>query len=212
MPGKITCENISYIHTLSNSLCHISLDITSADFFIITGANGAGKTTFLKILSGILKPTAGMAKCNGKIHFMQDTLIEHLTILENVILPIKIRNINFKKYIPYALELLSLLGVNGYNRITKTVSSGEKYLITFAQSVLLHPDILIIDDIHTVLDSVTYLKFLDVLLQLYSEGVGIICAVHTLEDILPSISQIPYTEYALTPNNFLDDSMRNANV
>lgn len=212
MLSKITCENISYIHTLSNSLYHISLDITSADFFIITGANGTGKTTFLKILSGTLQPTAGVVNCNGKIHLMQDTLIEHLTILENVLLPIKIRNINFKKYIPYALELLSLLGVNGYNRITKTVSSGEKYLITFAQSVLLHPDILIIDDLHNTLDPVTYLKFLDVLLQLHSEGVGIICAVHTLEDILPYMPQIPYTEYALTPNNFLDDSMRNANV
>ncbi len=170
-------ESIDNIHLSANALAHsfgskrkifsdISFDLHSGDMLGISGANGAGKSTIVKILCGILTPYSGTVSLsiNGQIIQHADfrlhyglvapylTLYEEFSPNELFRLIQQIRGIVFDAN--YAYSLLQMFSIaHRQHDIIKTFSSGMKQRIKFVVATLHRPAVLFFDEPSTNLDA-----------------------------------------------------------
>ena len=169
------------------SLKNINFSINQGDILGIIGFNGAGKSTILKILSGILKPSQGKVEVNGKVA----PLIEvgagfdpDLTARENIFLNGAIlgydRNFlkqHFDEIIDFA-ELRQFIDVP-----LKNFSSGMYARLGFSIATIVHPDILIVDEVLSVGDINFQKKCEERIQKMISSGTTIIIVSHDIEMI-----------------------------
>lgn len=165
----------------------ISLNVNKGEIVGIVGRNGSGKSTLLKIIAGILTPTEGIVSTKGKII----PLIElgagfhpHFTGLENiyfytVVLGYKKETI--AKLVPEIIEF-SELG-DFINQPIKTYSSGMKSRLAFSVSILIDPDILILDEILSVGDEYFKEKSFNRMKSFFESGKTILFVSHSAQQI-----------------------------
>lgn len=144
------------------ALNDINLTLTSSDRVGVIGLNGSGKSSLLRLLSGIYHPTSGTVSINGKVTSLIDPSIgvdEFATGLENIQLRYLLLGLDkkgLKKFIQ-SVDKLSGLGIY-LDRPIHTYSSGMKMRLFFAMSIAIKPDILIIDEWLSVTDRTFQLK------------------------------------------------------
>lgn len=169
------------------SLDNISFTVEKGDILGIIGFNGAGKSTMLKILAGVLKPTEGYVKVNGTIA----PLIEvgagfdpELTARENVFLNGAILGYsrrflesNFDRIIEFA-ELENFKDVP-----IKNFSSGMYARLGFAIATIVNPDILIVDEVLSVGDYKFKEKCTKRIKEMIEQGTTIIIVSHEIDMI-----------------------------
>lgn len=169
------------------SLDNISFTVEKGDILGIIGFNGAGKSTMLKILAGVLKPTEGYVKVNGTIA----PLIEvgagfdpELTARENVFLngailgySRKFLESNFDRIIEFA-ELENFKDVP-----IKNFSSGMYARLGFAIATIVNPDILIVDEVLSVGDYKFKEKCTKRIKEMIEQGTTIIIVSHEIDMI-----------------------------
>ena len=169
------------------SLDNISFTVEKGDILGIIGFNGAGKSTMLKILAGVLKPTEGYIKVNGSIA----PLIEvgagfdpELTARENVFLngailgySRKFLESNFDRIIEFA-ELENFKDVP-----IKNFSSGMYARLGFAIATIVNPDILIVDEVLSVGDYKFKEKCTKRIKEMIEQGTTIIIVSHEIDMI-----------------------------
>ena len=169
------------------SLDNISFTVEKGDILGIIGFNGAGKSTMLKILAGVLKPTEGYVKVNGTI----SPLIEvgagfdpELTARENVFLngailgySRKFLESNFDRIIEFA-ELENFKDVP-----IKNFSSGMYARLGFAIATIVNPDILIVDEVLSVGDYKFKEKCTKRIKEMIEQGTTIIIVSHEIDMI-----------------------------
>lgn len=169
------------------SLDNISFTVEKSDILGIIGFNGAGKSTMLKILAGVLKPTEGYVKVNGTIA----PLIEvgagfdpELTARENVFLngailgySRKFLESNFDRIIEFA-ELENFKDVP-----IKNFSSGMYARLGFAIATIVNPDILIVDEVLSVGDYKFKEKCTKRIKEMIEQGTTIIIVSHEIDMI-----------------------------
>ena len=169
------------------SLDNISFTVEKGDILGIIGFNGAGKSTMLKILAGVLKPTEGYIKVNGTIA----PLIEvgagfdpELTARENVFLngailgySRKFLESNFDQIIEFA-ELENFKDVP-----IKNFSSGMYARLGFAIATIVNPDILIVDEVLSVGDYKFKEKCTKRIKEMIEQGTTIIIVSHEIDMI-----------------------------
>lgn len=169
------------------SLDNISFTVEKGDILGIIGFNGAGKSTMLKILAGVLKPTEGYIKVNGTIA----PLIEvgagfdpELTARENVFLngailgySRKFLESNFDRIIEFA-ELENFKDVP-----IKNFSSGMYARLGFAIATIVNPDILIVDEVLSVGDYKFKEKCTKRIKEMIEQGTTIIIVSHEIDMI-----------------------------
>lgn len=110
-----------------NAVENFSYDIEKGDFIAIVGPSGCGKSTILSILSGLEDKTSGEIIINdSKIGYMlqQDALFDWDTVLNNCLLPLKIKNIYNKENINYVKKLLRIYGLSDFINSKPTSLSG----------------------------------------------------------------------------------------
>ncbi len=162
----VELENITKTFGRRLIFKNISIKLNAPSVIGISGRNGAGKSTFVKILAGLISPSKGKVK-----HYLSDKLIEtekvfkHLgfvspylvlydefTATENLFYYCKIRNIDYDK--SFAKELLEK--VNLYDRrndLVKTYSSGMKQRLKYAFALIHKPSLIILDEPTSNLDN-----------------------------------------------------------
>ena len=169
------------------ALKNISFEINKGDIFGILGLNGAGKSTILKIVSGILKPTSGSVNIKGKIA----PLIElgagfdpELTARENIFLngailgyDDKFIKSNFDEIVDFS-ELRNFLDTP-----VKNFSSGMYARLGFSIATILTPDILIVDEILSVGDFKFQEKSKNKIKEMIEKGITVVIVSHSIDQI-----------------------------
>ncbi len=163
-----------------------SFEVAKGDVICLLGTSGSGKTTTLNILAGLDKPTAGKILYNKQdIHswslnqlsdyrlkeigfiFQEFYLLEHLTALENVMVPLVLREENEETAKEIALEFLQQVGLGGkVMNLPEELSSGEKQRVCVARAIANYPSILIADEPTGTLDAKTGDGIMDLLMNL----------------------------------------------
>lgn len=144
----------------------VSFDIADGEFVSLLGASGAGKSTVLKIISGILFPDSGSVEIGGRVvdevpaHkrqtavvFQDVRLFPNMTIEENVAFPLKMRKVGRRERLERARELLGLVHLEelGRRRVDE-VSGGQQQRAALARALAAQPKVLLLDEPFSGLD------------------------------------------------------------
>lgn len=151
----------------------LTFDIYERDFVSIIGPSGCGKTTVFNVIAGLLDADSGalvyrgeeVDSLRGRIGYMmqKDLLFPWRTVLENVLLGLKVRGVADNEAIDTAREYLSTFGLSGFEKAyPKTLSGGMRQRVALIRTLIMDPDILLLDEPFSALDYQT---------RLYLEGV-----------------------------------------
>jgi len=178
-----------------NVLAGINLRIQKGEFVSIVGASGSGKTTMLKLISGILQPTRGKVLINGKPVenlrrdtgnvFQKPILLPWRSVLKNILLPVEvIRNEITWEDRDRAAELTDLMGLGGtLNMYPQELSGGMQQRVSIARALMPDPEILLLDEPFGALDSITRERLNILLLDIWKKtGKTIIFVTHSISE------------------------------
>ena len=204
MESIIKTENLSKSFKRgSNTLFavkNVNFTLEEGDFVNIIGRSGSGKSTFLNLLSGLLKPTEGKIFAKGKdmsdfsdreiskyrneiIGFVPQSLgtLPNLNVLENVSLPYYLFKRDESAYEKAAM-LLDLMGIlHLKDDFPKNLSGGELKRVLIARSMINSPELLILDEPTSDLDKNTTMEIMDLLKKINSKGTALIIVTHELD-------------------------------
>lgn len=145
---------------------NISFDVSEGEFITVVGPSGCGKTTLLKIISGLLPLTKGSVTLRDKLVtgpqadigmvFQASVLLKWRTALKNAELPVEILGLDEEEYHKKALDLLKLVGLEGFeNRYPIELSGGMQQRVAICRALIHDPSLLIMDEPFGALDALT---------------------------------------------------------
>ena len=184
----IYIKDLSLILDERKILSSLNFSINSDDITVIMGPNGAGKSLFLKILNGILTPTSGCITWNNKKQF-SDTLNTQAFVFQKPILLRRsvIANLDYmdsvlgyKKKISKdrLLEIVQLKKQK--NQPARMLSLGEQQRLSLVRSLMLRPNLLLLDEPTANLDPASTKIIEDIILNLKMMGIKIIFVTHNI--------------------------------
>ena len=176
----------------------VSLDIEKGEFVAVVGQSGSGKSTMMNVLGCLDIPTRGTYLLGGTdvreltdkelshirnkqigFIFQQYNLIQSLTVLENVELPLIYQGVNADDRRDMALEALDRVGLADRAQHKPTqMSGGQQQRVAIARAISTHPPIIMADEPTGALDSRTGHEVLGFLQQLNKEGSTVILITH----------------------------------
>jgi NitT/TauT family transport system ATP-binding protein len=155
------------------ALTGIDLSVKPREFVSIIGQSGCGKTTLLRILAGLIKPTAGEVKAGGRslwsgetrdqetvsklgLVFQESNLFPWYSVADNISLPLKLRGADKKARRERAHELCKLVGLTGFEQsYPRELSGGMRQRAAIARALSYRPSILLMDEPFGALDALT---------------------------------------------------------
>lgn len=169
-------ENGNKLKVLKN----IDLKIKEKEFITFIGPSGCGKSTLLNILAGLIPASSGQVMLKNKIIdkpgndrvmvFQEAALFPWLTVIENVLFGLKIKNIDKEKAYQKALKQLKAVHLDNFkNSYPHQLSGGMKQRVAIARSLVLDPEILLMDEPFGALDEQTRLMLHDQLIELWQQ-------------------------------------------
>jgi len=180
------------------ALNHVSFTVQKGETLGLIGRNGAGKSTMLKVISGILKPTEGSAVCYGNVVPMLELgsgFDPDLTGRENIFLNGAILGYNepFLKASYDEIVEFSELGQFIETPI-RNYSSGMLARLAFSIATVVKPEILIVDEILAVGDAQFQEKSRKRMLELMGSGTTVLFVSHSIDQIREMCSQVVWLE------------------
>ena len=144
----------------------LSLDIGTGEFLSIVGPSGCGKSTLLLMLAGLVPHTEGTITIGGTsvdrpytnlgIVFQDAVLLDWRKVIDNLMLQIEIRNLDKRQYRERAGELLSLVGLDGFEqRFPYELSGGMRQRVSICRALVHDPPLLLMDEPFGALDALT---------------------------------------------------------
>ncbi len=180
----------------TEALKDITFSVAAGEFVAIIGQSGCGKSTLLSLISGILKPTAGSVLVDGKLvggptrkvgyMLQQDYLFEWRTILENAVLGAEIQGADMGKARVRAKELLTKYGLGRFlHYLPRQLSGGMRQRVALARTLCTEPDVVLLDEPFSALDSQTRLALADEVTEiLRREGKTTILVTHDIAEAI----------------------------
>jgi len=197
----LTTKNLT--HTFpdgTTGIADISLQFGAGEFVIIAGANGSGKTVFIRHLNGLLTPTRGKVLIDGvpitknitatrrKIGLIfqdSDSQIVGQTVAEDVAFGPENLNLSPSEVEQAVAEALRATGLEDLSgKDPRTLSGGQKKKLAIAGVLAMQPEILIFDEPFTGLDYAGVVQILQQIVQLHQAGHTILLVTHELEKVL----------------------------
>ena len=193
-------KNLSKRYGDTNVLKNIIISVKKGEVVVIIGPSGCGKSTLLRCLNGLEEIQEGevllddqvvnpnkknLSKNREKIGmvFQSYDLFPHLTILQNVTLaPIKVKKRNRREVEKEALELLERVGLRSKkDDYPRQLSGGQKQRVAIVRALIMHPEVLLLDEITAALDPEMVREVLDVVLDLAKEGRTMVIVTHEMQ-------------------------------
>lgn len=202
MSNKILeVENLTKSYDKSRPvLNNLSFSLTKGEVVVVIGPSGCGKSTFLRCLNKLEPIDSGVIKLDGKsisedekkvneirekigMVFQSYDLFPNMTIIKNVTLaPTLVQKRKKDEVIKEAEELLNRVGLlEKKNAYPRQLSGGQKQRVAIVRSLIMHPEILLLDEITAALDPEMVREVLQVVLQLAKEGMTMLIVTHEME-------------------------------
>ena len=201
MEGKTTISFANVSANYENGhdvLSDVSFNISGGAFYFLTGASGAGKTTLLRLIYQLHKPSKGQIKLFGQeceslsrddisalrhkmaIVFQEYSLISHMTVFENVALPLRVRGFPNDKIKKLVTKTLEWVGLGKFaNAYPKELSGGQQQRVSVARAIIIQPSILLADEPTGNLDDENASRLMELFIQMNKTfGTTIILATH----------------------------------
>lgn len=187
------------------ALTNFNFDLKKGEVHCLIGENGAGKSTFIKILSGAFKPNSGEIYINNGKHYyltpylarktgiqtvyQEDILVPQITAAENIFLGSEIDNqkffINYNKIIKLAENLAEQIGINiKVNKIYERLSPSDQQFVKILKALAQKPQILILDEPTQAFNIKDIGLIVQMVKKISREGVSVIYIVHNLDEII----------------------------
>lgn len=146
----------------------VSLQIQKGEIVSLLGASGCGKTTTLRMIAGLIEPTRGTIRIEGKdmqgippykrdisMVFQNYALFPHLSVYENIVYGLRMRKIKDKKVLAQKahqmMEIVQLHGVE--NRLPRELSGGQQQRVSLARAMIVEPKVMLFDEPLSNLDA-----------------------------------------------------------
>jgi ABC-2 type transport system ATP-binding protein len=173
---------------------HISFDVKAGEVFGFLGANGAGKTTAIKMLTGLLAPTSGDARIAGldlkteteqirrRIGYMSQrfSLYEDLTVLENIELYGGIYGLTDRQIADRAKVMLETLGLT--DELVGKLPLGWKQKLAFSVALLHEPAVVFLDEPTGGVDPITRRQFWEMIYATAEKGTTVFVTTHYMDE------------------------------
>ena len=145
---------------------NINIDVEKGNFVSIVGPSGCGKSTLLYVIAGLEKADEGSIQISGRkvsepgsdrvIVFQEDGLFPWLTVLDNVMYGLKLKNMTKKEAEEKAVDILKMVHLSKYvHSYPHQLSGGMKQRVAIARALVMEPDILLMDEPFSALDEQT---------------------------------------------------------
>ena len=162
----LTISSLSAVFPDNNgglqALEDISFDVHPREFVCVLGPSGSGKTTLLRILAGLIPPTSGSFTFGhgeqpsiGMV-FQQSNLMPWRTVIQNIRLPLEIKDVDEAEARRRAQEMVELVGLRGFeDSFPRDLSGGMAQRVAIARALIHDPDLLLLDEPFASLDAMT---------------------------------------------------------
>ena len=172
----------------------VSLQIKAGEIYGLVGADGAGKTTTMRLLVGALKADAGEINIcgydinkqteNARSQFgylsQRFSMYEDLTVLENIRFFAEVRGLKPDEWRPRSIEILEFVGLDKFiDRRAGQLSGGMKQKLGLASALVTRPKVLLLDEPTTGVDPVTRQDFWQLVIRLSTQGEGVSVIIST---------------------------------
>lgn len=176
MNPLLRLQNVSYTyHTLAGEtpvLSNVSFDVLKGEFVAIVGPSGCGKSTLLSLIAGLFSPNTGsiyieenpIFSSDKKVGYMlqKDHLLEWRSLDKNLMLGLEIQNKMTKKHLQMKDQLLQTYGLYQFKQAhPSALSGGMRQRAALIRTLLLEPDLLLLDEPFSALDYQTRLEVSD---------------------------------------------------
>ncbi len=177
----------------------LSLSVSQGEVVVLIGPSGCGKSTLLRCLNGLEPIQGGTVKLHGEpvehgkaslykvrqkigMVFQSYDLFPHMTVMKNIILaPLKVQGRSKEEVTKQAMELLSRVGLaDKADAYPSELSGGQKQRVAIVRSLIMNPDIMLLDEITAALDPEMVHEVLNVVLDLAKGGTTMMIVTHEM--------------------------------
>lgn len=194
----LSFENVGLRYGLGSEIIRdATFEIGPQSFQFLTGPSGAGKTTLLRLMLLSLKPSRGRISLFGKdsseldaerltnvrrrigVVFQDFRLLEHLTLYDNVALPLFVQGRSPASYREEVIELLKWVGLGDrIHALPAVLSGGEKQRAAIARALIGRPELLLADEPTGNVDPEMAWRLLRLFVELHKSGTSVVIATH----------------------------------
>ena len=187
----------SFAKTDSNEITHalaeVNLTIQPGEVVSIVGTSGCGKSTILRLIAGLIRPTTGEIRLGGKpivgagpdrgMVFQKATLFPWLTVEKNVSFSLRMQKKQDKELVEH---MLKMVGLEDFRKdYPHQLSGGMAQRVALVRSLINHPDILLLDEPLGALDAFTRMNMQDEILNIWREQKQtVVMVTHDVEEAI----------------------------
>ena len=164
--GQVTVSGLVKRFGAVTAVDQVDLDVRAGEFLALLGPSGSGKTSILMCIAGFDFPDAGVITIGGRdvtwappnrrdlgMVFQRYTLFPHMTVLENIAFPLKMRRVARAERETRAKAALATVRLEGFgDRKPAQLSGGQQQRIALARAIVYHPQVLLMDEPLSALD------------------------------------------------------------
>jgi len=196
----------------------VELSLNQGQIVGLLGRTGSGKSTLLRLIAGLAQPSGGTVTYLGQpvnapaagiaMVFQSFALFPWLTVLENVQLGLEALGLPLPEIRKRALAAIDLIGLDGYeSAYPRELSGGMRQRVGFARALVVHPNILLMDEPFSALDVLTAETLRTDFLELWGEGKlpikGVILVTHNIEEAVLMCDRILL--FSTNPGRIISD-------
>jgi ABC-2 type transport system ATP-binding protein len=183
----ITAQKLTRTFGAKTALDAIDLRIESGELFGLIGPDGAGKTTFFRLVAGVLQPTSGTVTVEPGVTFgfvpQRFAMYEDLSVDENLRLRAKLYDVPNGVAEERAADMLARVGMERFRkRLAGALSGGMKQKLALVAALLTQPRLLLLDEPTTGVDPVSRREFWALLNGLHHEGLTIVVSTPYMDE------------------------------